>query len=84
MIMGALGDNPALIGRYLSTSAFDLATFHLRDAICLFLFSSITGVTNTVSGVINYFGQILHGPPNYGGPSNFFSSYMEMSSWGIL
>ena len=39
MIMAAFGDNPALIGRYLSTSNFHPATFHLRDAIFPFLFS---------------------------------------------
>ena len=37
-----------------------------------------------VSGVINHFGQILHGTPNYGVPSKFVFSYMEMGSWGIL
>ena len=41
MIMDALGDNPALIGRYFSTSPSDLATFHLKDAIFLFRFSSM-------------------------------------------
>ena len=39
MIMAAFGDNPALIGRFLSTSTFDLATFHLKDAIIPYLFS---------------------------------------------
>ena len=27
-----------------------------------------------VNAGINYFAQILHGSPNYGGPSKYFSS----------
>ena len=33
MIMAALGDNPALIGRYLATLGSLLATFFLLDSI---------------------------------------------------